>query len=195
MASVNELLGISDSYQAPEKIMKILKDKTIREKVFDEFLINFNYDVSYDWFYDYFQDKHVDRSKLKQDFTPTSISDVLINGIAPDGLHGIIYEPSAGTGGNVIRAWDIDRKKRSSFDFQPSKAIWWCEEISDRAIPFLLLNLMIRGMNAIVMHGNTITRQAKKIYTTTNNRDWHLDYSQLHDLSEDDQIRKILEIR
>lgn len=195
MASINELLGVSESYQAPERVMTILQDKVLREKTFNDFLDNFGYDVSYDWFYDYFQDKHVDRSKLKQDFTPTSISDVLINGIAPEGLHGVVYEPSAGTGGNIIRAWDVDRKKHSSFDYQPSNVIWWCEEISDRTIPFLLFNLMVRGLNSIVMHGNTLTREVKKIYTTTNDRGWHLDYSELHDLTENEQIRRLLEVK
>ena len=35
---VNNLLGISDSYQAPEKVMEILKDKERRKELFFKFL-------------------------------------------------------------------------------------------------------------------------------------------------------------
>ena len=35
---VNNLLEISDSYQAPQKVMEILKDKEKREELFFKFL-------------------------------------------------------------------------------------------------------------------------------------------------------------
>ena len=41
---------------------------------------------------------------------------------------------------------------------------FYCEEFSDRAIPFLLFNLAIRNVNAIVCHGDSLTREFKAIY-------------------------------
>lgn len=41
---------------------------------------------------------------------------------------------------------------------------FYCEEFSDRAMPFLLFNLMIRNVEAVVFHGDSLTRKAKHIY-------------------------------
>jgi len=192
MKSINELLGVPESYRAPDRVMEILTDEKLKHEVFNRFLENFNFDVSYDWFYDYFQDKHADRSKLKQDFTPKSVSSVLQGVITNGPLVGLIYEPSAGTGGNLINAWNADTRKQSSFDYKSSNTIWWCEEISDRSIPFLLFNLMIRGMNAVVVHGDTLTREAKKIYVTTSENNWHLDFCKLEDMTGNQALIKML---
>ena len=76
---INNLLNIKDSYQAPQRIMEILySDKETRDKYFMDFLNAFDMDVTYDWFHEYFQDEHADRKKHKQDFTPNSISQLLI---------------------------------------------------------------------------------------------------------------------
>ena len=41
---------------------------------------------------------------------------------------------------------------------------FYCEEFSDRAIPFLLFNLSIRNIKGIVRHGDSLARQFKAIY-------------------------------
>ena len=75
---INQLLGITDSYQAPDRLMKILLgDREEREDIFRKFLEVFDYDVNYDWFNEYFQDEHANRKKLKQDFTPTDVSNLI----------------------------------------------------------------------------------------------------------------------
>jgi len=61
MKSINELLGVPESYRAPDRVMEILTDEKLKHEVFNRFLENFNFDVSHDWFDDYFQDKHADR--------------------------------------------------------------------------------------------------------------------------------------
>lgn len=194
MKSINELLGVSESYKAPDKVMEILFNEDMKKDTFNKFLENFNHDVSKDWFFDYFQDEHGDRVKLKQDFTPKTISDVLGGMAEPNRIQGVVYEPSAGTGGNIVRTWFKDTRKKSTLTYSPSEIIWWCEEISDRSIPFLLFNLMIRGMNAVVVHGDTLTRKAKKIYTTVNEKDWHLDFSVLKDMTDNKHLIEMLEV-
>jgi len=96
---INELLEIDDSYKAPEALMKLLRDKEKREKVFIEFLELFNFDVTYDWFHEYFQDEHADRKNKKQDFTPASVGKLLAELVGdPESIDGTRYEPCAGTG-------------------------------------------------------------------------------------------------
>lgn len=173
----NELLGITDSYEAPARLMAILRNKSERETLFKAFLEAFDYDVSYDWFTDYFQDEHADRTHKKQDFTPLSITTLVAKLVGGGPTH---YEPCSGTGGMTIAAWQNDRMKHSPFDYRPSWYLYTCEELSDRALPFLLFNLLIRGMNAIVVHGDVLTRKAYGAFFVQNDADDHLTFSSLN---------------
>ena len=75
LSDINRMHGITDSYQAPEKIMNILTgDEKQSKTVFKEFLNYFKCDISYDWFHEYFEDEHADRKNNKQDFTPKCLS-------------------------------------------------------------------------------------------------------------------------
>ena len=71
---INEQFGITDSYQAPEALLKILYNKEVREQIFLNFLEEYEGNVSYDWFTLYFQEEHADRKNKKQDFTPNSVA-------------------------------------------------------------------------------------------------------------------------
>ncbi|SET42219.1 N-6 DNA Methylase [Oceanobacillus limi] len=190
---VNGILGINDSYEAPTKIMEILHDKERRESVFKKFLEIFDYDVSYDWFTDYFQDEHADRKKKKQDFTPRSVNTLIteLTGEEYDGSH---YEPCAGTGGMTIAAWQRDRIKHSPFDYKPSWYVYTCEELSDRALPFLLFNVMIRGMNAIVVHCDVLSRKSYGAFFVQNDYDDHLQFSSLNVMPYTDEVANHLAV-
>lgn len=176
---VNNILGIDDSYKAPEKLMSILFDKEAREKAFKQFL-EIEYDVSYDWFHDYFQEEHAQRKTHKQDFTPNSIGTLLSALMADNERNGMTLDIAAGSGGLTIKKWHEDRMTMSPFTYKPSMFFYQCEELSDRAIPFLLFNLMLRGMNATVVHGDTLTREVKDVYFIQNTHDDHLCFSDLN---------------
>ena len=101
LSDINRMLGITDSYQAPEKIMNILTgDEKECIRVFKEFLNYFKCDISYDWFHEYFEDEHADRKNNKQDFTPKCLSTLVSKLLGSD--TGVTYEPTAGTGGMLI---------------------------------------------------------------------------------------------
>lgn len=151
----NEIVNEEDIRKVPEKLMTILYDKQKREKMFDE-LLELNEDLSYDWFTEYFQEEHSQRKKFQQDFTPNQLSDLLGRLQGED--KQLIYEPTAGSGGLAIHQW-----------YNNKEAFFQLEELSDRAIPFLLINLLIRGMNATVVHGDCINRVAKGVFFIQNN--------------------------
>ncbi|KZE78231.1 methylase [Paenibacillus elgii] len=175
--NINQMLGINDSYQAPAQIMKILYDRKRREEVFMKFLEAFNFDVSYDWFYEYFQDEHADRIRKKQDFTPKGVADLIV---ALAGSEGPTYDCASGTGGITIRKWQADRMKTSLYEYKPSNYLYMCEEISDRAIPFLLFNTLIRGMNAIVIHCDVLSRNTYGVFFVQNDKDNPMQFSSLN---------------
>lgn len=191
---INELLGINDSYQAPARLLELLYDKPAREKLFMDFLALYNYDVNFDWFHDYFQDEHADRKNKKQDFTPRSVAE-LVNALVNDDSASLHYEPCAGTGGMTIAAWNRDRFRHSPFDYRPSWYVYHCEELSDRALPFLLFNLAIRGMNAVVVHCDVLKRDAYGAFFIQNDNDNHLGFSSLNVMPYSEDVAKHLSVK
>ena len=177
---INSTLEIKDSYQAPKAMMEIVYDKERRQEVFMKFLEEHNFDVSYDWFTFYFQDEHADRKNKKQDFTPLSVSKLLTALTVDENDSGTIYDGCSGTGGLLIVNWRNNCLKHNPFDYKPSQYLYVAEELSDRAIPFLLFNLMIRGMQAVVHHCDVLTRACYGTFFVQNDKDDALSFSSLN---------------
>jgi type I restriction-modification system DNA methylase subunit len=190
---INNLLNITDSYQAPQKILDILySDKITRDEMFMKFLREFDMDVTYDWFHEYFQEEHASRKKHKQDFTPQSVSRLLSQIVGNDG--GTYYEPAAGTGGIIIERWNQDRMQHSPFDYEPRMYFYTAEELSDRTIPFLLFNMIIRGMNGVVVQCDVLTREAHGAWFIQNDDNNHLGFSSLNRLDYSEDIEQELNV-
>lgn len=150
---VNEIIGVKESYQLPPKLLKMVMDPTERVELFEKFLA-FDEPMDRDWFTDYFQQEQSDRKALKQDYTPECLTE-LVSRLREPGAR-VIGDLCAGTGGLTIKEWT-----------EEPGALFYCEEISGRAVPLLLFNLAIRNMNAIIMHGDTLTREAETVYRLT----------------------------
>ncbi|MDT2783029.1 N-6 DNA methylase [Vagococcus fluvialis] len=192
--SINELLGIKESYQASDKLMNILFNKEEREKLFRSFLEQ-NWDMSFDWFHTYFQDEHADRKEKKQDFTPQSISELLVKMTQSEIDNGIRLDVAAGTGGITIEKWNQDRISVPIFSYKPSMFIYQCEELSDRALPFLLFNLAIRGINAIVLHGDVLSREFKQVYFIQNDYDDFMHFSSINIMPHSEIVADEFDVR
>ena len=196
VAEVFMKYGIDEAYKAPSILMSILLDKEVRERLFKDLLIAHDHDMSYDWFYEYFQDEHADRKKKKQDFTPKCVGELLSRlALTGDGDPGNYYECCAGTGSIMITHWDNHRRMYSPFIYRPSQHFAQLEELSDRTIPFLLLNMMIRGMNGVVIHGDTIRRTCKSAYLVCNVHDDHMDFSGISVFPHTDEVEKLLGVK
>ncbi|WP_270996594.1 N-6 DNA methylase [Listeria seeligeri] len=129
--------------------MKILLEDAKRQQVFNEFL-SITSDLSKEWFQGYFEAEHADRKNKKQDFTPSSASQICAEIV---GASDRYFEAAAGTGGMMIQYWNNNQN-----------AFFEVEELSDRAIPFLLFNMSIRKMTGIIRHGDSLKREFKEIY-------------------------------
>lgn len=172
---VNDLLEVKESYQASDKMLKLMLDTEQRETTFKKFL-EVSTDMSKDWFNEYFQAEHADRKGFKQDFTPASISR-LLNDMTLDETTRHYYEPACGSGSLLIKAWYKMRNYQSPFTYDP-RAYWYhAEELSDRAMPFLLFNMAIRGMNGVVLHGDVISREFHDVYFIRNDSSNYLAFS------------------
>lgn len=196
LSKVNRLIGVDESYKAPAKVMELLSNKDSARELFFRFLPEFNYDLSYEWFNAYFEDEHADRKTNKQDFTPTSISLLMTKLLDRNPQRGIIYEPAAGTGSTIISHWyEENRKCRFPWDYNPDEYLYFCEELTDKTIPFLLFNLLIRGMNAIVIHGDTLTREAKNVYFCNNTEGQNMCFSELQVLPHTTEVEELCKVK
>lgn len=188
---INKLLGITESYQAPEKMLKLMLDDEKRKTLFKEFLKHKN-DMSYEWFRSYFENEHSDRKVKKQDFTPDSIS-ILMSKIIGDNNH--YYEIAAGTGSILIKEWDKKHKLHEYGKFNPRIYWYQVEELSDRAIPFLIFNMAIRGMNGVAMHGDSLTREFKDIYFIRNDTDDSTAFSEVYRMPKTEALKEELNVK
>lgn len=143
---INSKLNIKESYEMPDALMAVLKSKEEREELFRGFLERFP-DLSKDCFFDYFQEEHGDRGKLKQDFTPDSLIN-LVCGLAEKTEN--VADICSGTGGLTLKL----AKGREVY----------CEEISGRTIPILLFNLAIRNASGTVVHGDSLSGEVEAVF-------------------------------
>lgn len=190
--TINDILGINESYKATDRMWEIIYDKSLREKIMKQLLRMFEYDVSYDWFRDYFEKEQAERKTKKQDFTPQCLTELLSQIV---GNSKVNYDSCCGTGGITITKWYQDMLSKTVFDYQPSDYMYFCEELSDRAIPFLLFNLAIRGMNAIVIQCDVLSRQSKGVWFVYNEKNDYLSFSTINLMPYTEAVEKEFRIK
>lgn len=205
---INELLGVNDAYKAPQKVMDVMLDDKKREEMFKRFL-KVETDVSRDWFREYFQKEQAERKSKKQDFTPDSVANLLNDLISKDNKeNNIYYEPAAGTGSILVAKWQKDVTYNPVASLQSlvqlltspdmpydPRAYWYqAEELSDRALPFLIFNMAIRGMNGVAIQCDSLTRKATHAYFIRNNTSNYLAFSEVIELPKTDEFAKELNV-
>lgn len=202
--TVNKILNIDDAYKAPDTLLALMLNKTQRENIFKKFL-NISTDLSFDWFHEYFEDEQAERKSKKQDFTPDSIA-TLLNKLTSN-TTGYYYEPTAGTGGILITRWwqdclndPVGTKNNTNipgisfFTYDPRKYWYQVEELSDRAVPFLIFNMAIRGMNGVAIQCDSLSREAKEAYFIRNDTDNALSFSEVIEVPKTKDFEKELNI-
>lgn len=208
--TVNNLLGIDDAFKAPGRLMEVLLEKEEREKLFRKFL-KIDTNLEYDWFHEYFETEQAERKSKKQDFTPNSVAR-LANAITSEPRQTDYYEMAAGTGGMMITRWAYNVKEgpaftgkikspmaddiltSSIFTYSPRTYWYHLEELSDRAIPFLLFNAAIRGINAVIIQCDSLSRKAKQAFYVKNDSDDFLAFSDILEVPKTDDFAKFLNV-
>lgn len=186
---INTLLGITESYQAPQVMMEYMLNKEKRKKLFCLFL-EYENKMGHEWFAEYFESEHSDRKVKKQDFTPTSVSKLLSK------LTGgnTYFESAAGTGGIMIQYWNEQRMQHDPSMYDPRRFWYQVEEISDRSIPFLIFNMAIRGICGVVIHGDSLERKTKDIYFIRNDSADFLNFSEVIKMNHNKTLENELNI-
>ena len=145
---LNELIGIKESFELPDKLMKILLNEEEKDKLLNKFL-EYDIDLKHDFLRDYFQEQHSNRNDLKQDYTPNCICEILSK-LKKD--NNKILDVCSGTGALTIS------------NLNSKKIYVQCEELSSRSIPVLLLNLIIRNVDGLVVQKDVLKNEITTIY-------------------------------
>lgn len=122
-----------------------------KEKVFDEWLETFP-DLASDSLQPIFQYYMADRKEKMQDYTPKTLAKacILLAGVEKAKS---VYDMCAGSGALTIQAWNVN--KNCSFV---------CEELDEKVIPFLMFNLSIRNMDAVIINGDILSGERFKAW-------------------------------
>lgn len=188
---INEILEVDDTYKQPEKLLNLMLDDEKREETFHKFL-ELETDMSYEWFQQAFEDEHAERKSKKQDFTPQSIGELMARLTGNDKSY---YEVAAGNGGIMIQAWHKHRLECRNFWMYNPQAYWYqVEELSDRSIPFLIFNMAIRGMNGVILHGDSIERKFKTVYFIRNMDTQYGGFSEVIEMPKNRELQEFLNI-
>lgn len=147
-----ELLKIENVIEAPQKLLQVLF--SCKNDFFDEWISNFP-DLSTDNLQPIFQYYMADRKEKMQDYTPKTLARMCVKIAGVENAKSC-YDMCAGSGALTIQAWQLN-----------SKCQFVCEEFDERVIPFLLCNLAMRNMSAVVIHGDVIKGEKMKAYKLT----------------------------
>ncbi len=171
-----EIFGIRDILDLPGAALDVvLGERDRRDKIYRNLLEANNYDMGIDWFQPIYEAELSEGKRKGQHFTPVGVYELVSCLTGRD--NGSTHEPTAGTGGLVIGDWWRKCKQVLPWEFFPSDNYYMMWELSDRAVPILLLNLSIRGIMATVYHGDVLEQAIIHKYIVINPSDNALGFS------------------
>lgn len=179
-----KLLQVEQHAEFESELKRIIFSRDERAE-FYKGLIEIEPRMAVDSFKPYFELYSAERKSNMQDYTPDEVAKLLavITRSDPKDFEKSKYagvDTTAGTGSLIIQKWNDDRIQEHPCNYTPHKYIYLAEEMADNSIPYLIHNLAMRGMNAVVFHGNSLTREAKNIYFIQNTSDDFMKFSDVN---------------
>ena len=147
--AILDICGVKEVFEVPQTLMKKLLSPE-QSDLLNRIAAIYG-DRQLDQFRDFFQEEGADRKKLKQDYTPDGVAELLAM-VSVSGKS--LADICAGTGSLTIQY----------LNYHPDVEFVRCEEFSAKVIPFLLINLAIRKIDAEVIHGDSLTRECFNVY-------------------------------
>ncbi|WP_129045024.1 N-6 DNA methylase [Companilactobacillus metriopterae] len=188
-----DLFGIENEfYKMPDKLKNILFDKQTREDFFRKFLEE-DSDLSKDQFHELFMSEMANRKKKKQDFTPDSVAQVLnkLSEFEDDNY----FELAAGSGGLAIAHWWQECQKEFPWEYRPSEHFHYLEELDELATLILIFNMSIRGMNAVIVMGDSLDKTASNVFLIQNYLDDPMGFSDVNIVPCNELVEQTLDIK
>lgn len=152
---IKQLFEIDNISDMGEKIMQIVLSDD-HQSVYDKYL-QLVENTDRDWLREIYQFFLADRGEgsNQQDFTPQTLAKLVAN-LTPCAPYSTVYDCCSGSGSLTIEKWKTDKTLN-----------FICEELDGSVIPFLLFNLAVRKINAVVINGNVLTQEQYAVYRVT----------------------------
>ena len=147
-----ELTGEKEVFNIPQKLMKMLLDETERKHLISE-LEKYEHGISCS-FQEFFESEIADRKTFKQDYTPQSIGEICSNVVGT----GSYLEIASGTGSLAINGQYKELSKL------------YLTEFSEIALPFLIINMLLRKYDAVISHEDSLSGDVFATYKTTDGK-------------------------
>lgn len=133
-------LSVRELHEIPGVLMDVLLDHNKLERL----IANMSGCYSYSGLLQEFEEKAADRKNYMQDYTPQSVMDI----VAGISTNGCVRDVCAGIGGLSLA------KYKNNPD-----VVLQLEEYSKNAICFLLFNLVMNGVPAVVIERNVLSKE------------------------------------
>jgi type I restriction-modification system DNA methylase subunit len=145
-----DFFDIEDVGYLGDKLKDILFSED-KEQIFDKY-IEIVEDLDIDWLQKIYQYYKSNREDFKQDYTPQSLSSCLAQLLYFKGAN-TVYDACSGSGSLVVELHRLDNDLK-----------FHCQELDDNVIPFLLFNLSIRNIEAVVIRGDILAGVQYEVY-------------------------------
>lgn len=183
-----------------ETFLKDILLKLEERNAFYKKLIEVNHHMEVDTFKPYFELYSAERKSNKQDYTPDEVARLLAIitrtvGTAKEKGKYSGADCTAGTGSLLIQKWWDDMIHETPWSYVPHRYFYYAEELADNAMPYLIHNLAMRGMNAIVIHGDVLERKAKQVYFIQNSQDDYMHFSDVNVMPHTKAVEQEFDIR
>ena len=151
-----DLLNVKEDKDLDTILMEKVLSKDIFS-LFDDYL-DIVGGLERDFIMEIYSNFLADRKGLKQDYTPQSLGRMIAK-IANDKDDNIktCYDCCCGSGSLTLEFWKIN-----------PDVTFYMHELDTTVMPFLLFNLMIRGINADVINGNVLSQEIFRVYSIRN---------------------------
>lgn len=184
-----KFFDIKDLMYLPDAVWKLLNSPTKeRNDKYKELIELNNYDMGTEWFQPIYEAELSERKQKKQDFTPKELSKLCSKLTLQ---RGFVHEPTAGNGSMIIADWWERCRQRLPWEMFPSENMVTAWELSDRAIPILLLNLSIRGIMGYVYHGDVLEQNVFQKYILLNKKNDGLGFSEVVKVNKNQLIKQL----
>lgn len=184
-----KFFDIKDLMYLPDAVWTLLNSPTKeRDEKYKELIELNNYDMGTEWFQPIYEAELSERKQKKQDFTPKELSKLCSKLTLQ---RGFVHEPTAGNGSMIIADWWERCRQRLPWEMFPSENMVTAWELSDRAIPILLLNLSIRGIMGYVYHGDVLEQNVFQKYILLNKKNDGLGFSEVVKVNKNQLIKQL----
>lgn len=147
-----KLFGISCTSELSNKMLEIeLNNDFSYYKAFKELVS----DLSVDWLQKIFQYYESDRKRKMQDFTPISLAKFL-GKLTESEKEKTVLDLCAGSGALTIQKWNMNKDLK-----------FLCYEYDKKVIPYLIFNLALRNISAVIINGDALSGEVFATYKLT----------------------------